>query len=87
MFSRSWQERVQDIIGSILAILARTESKNLDDVLSDSTVGKATMYDFIIIGEAARNVPPNIQAKAPDIPWRLMTGMRNVAAHECFKLT
>jgi uncharacterized protein with HEPN domain len=38
----------------------------------------------IIIGEAAINVPTEIQVLAPEIPWRLMSDMRNIVAHEHF---
>lgn len=40
-----------------------------------------------ILGEAARNVPPELQDQFPDIPWRNMVGTRNVIAHEYEKLT
>jgi uncharacterized protein with HEPN domain len=51
----------------------------------DETVTKAVLYDFVIIGEATRNIPVNIQSRYPQIPWRLMTGMRNVVVHEYFQ--
>ena len=37
-----------------------------------------------IIGEAARHIPPDVEAIHPQIPWRLMRDMRNVIAHEYF---
>jgi uncharacterized protein with HEPN domain len=33
-----------------------------------------------IIGEAAKHLPDEAQAKAPEIPWRLVTDMRNLLA-------
>jgi uncharacterized protein with HEPN domain len=51
----------------------------------DETVTKAVLYDFVIIGEATRNIPVNIQSRYPQIPWRLMAGMRNVVVHEYFR--
>lgn len=33
------------------------------------------------IAEAARHVPPDVEALYPQIPWRLMRDMRNVIAH------
>ena len=35
-----------------------------------------------VIGEAARQVSEQTRRRAPDIPWSLITGMRNVLAHE-----
>jgi len=37
-----------------------------------------------IIGEAATNIPEDIQEQHPDIPWYQMKGMRNVLIHEYF---
>jgi len=32
------------------------------------------------------NVPLDIQARFPDVPWKSMAGMRNVASHEYHRL-
>ncbi len=37
-----------------------------------------------IIGEAARRVSPELQSRHPEIPWRLLSGMRNRITHEYF---
>ena len=37
-----------------------------------------------IIGEAAGNLPKEVTARAPQIPWRLICDMRNVLAHAYF---
>jgi uncharacterized protein with HEPN domain len=38
------------------------------------------------IGEAARRLPPELQALAPDIPWPQIIGMRNVLVHGYFDI-
>ncbi|MCP2728578.1 DUF86 domain-containing protein [Symplocastrum sp. BBK-W-15] len=57
-----------------------------EEFAKNQTTVKAVLYDFIIIGEATRNVPKEIQSRYPLIPWRLMGGMRNVATHEYFQV-
>ena len=42
----------------------------------------AVERNFTIIGEAARQIPLDIQRKHPEIPWALMQGMRNILVHE-----
>lgn len=42
--------------------------------------------NLIIIGEAARNVPADIQQKYDDVKWRNIIGLRNVLTHEYFRL-
>lgn len=39
-------------------------------------------FALVVIGEAAGHVPDDIQASAPEIPWRKMRAMRT--AHEYF---
>lgn len=46
----------------------------------------AIVRNFIILGEAAKNVPAEMQGLDPDIPWRSITGFRDVVAHQYFQL-
>ena len=39
-----------------------------------------------VIGEAAVNIPTDIQERLPELPWRLMSNMRNLIAHEYFRV-
>lgn len=38
------------------------------------------------IGEAARHLPDEVTALAPDVPWAQVRGMRNVMAHAYFDI-
>ena len=86
MPSRSAQERIQDILNAIDSIQMRTNSMSFEEFSQNETIVKAVLYDLIIIGEAAINVPYNIQNLAPELPWRLMSDMRNIMAHEYFQV-
>lgn len=44
----------------------------------------AVSRNFEIIGEAAKNIPKEIQDKYPEMPWRKMYGLRNLISHEYF---
>ncbi len=86
MPSRDWRLRIQDINEAIDEILQWTEALTFEDFISDKKAIKAVLYDLGIIGEAARNIPPEIQLHYPHIPWRLMGDMRNVIFHEYFQI-
>ena len=86
MSSRSAKERVQDILNAIDSIQSRTAGMSFDQFSQDETIIKAVLYDLIVIGEAAINVPADIQALAPELPWRLMSDMRNIMAHKYFQV-
>jgi uncharacterized protein with HEPN domain len=41
----------------------------------------AVSHCLEIMGEAARHVPPEVQARCPEVAWRQMNDMRNVLIH------
>ena len=86
MPSRDWRLRIQDILQSIAEIQQRTSGLTFEEFQTDKTIAKAVLYDFVIIGEATRNIPVDIQSRYSQIPWRLMAGMRNVMTHEYFQI-
>ncbi|MGV2388094.1 MAG UNVERIFIED_CONTAM: DUF86 domain-containing protein [Microcystis novacekii LVE1205-3] len=86
MPSRDWRLRLQDIVESIDEILQRTAGMEFEGFTNNRTIVKAVLYDLGIIGEAARNIPSDIQLRYRQIPWRLMGDMRNVIFHEYFRV-
>ena len=87
MSSRDWQLRIQDILKAINSIQKRTQAMSFEEFAADETVIKAVLYDFIVISEAANNIAPEIKASTSNIPWRQMSAMRNIAAHEYFQVS
>jgi uncharacterized protein with HEPN domain len=47
---------------------------------------RAVEMNFIIIGEAANQIPEEIEEKYPTIPWSLMRAMRNRIVHAYFEV-
>ncbi len=86
MSSRDWSLRVRDILQAIDSIQQRTAGMTQADFEANETTVKAVLYDFIVMGEAAINIPAEIQARALDLPWQLMSDLRNVIAHEYFRV-
>lgn len=85
-FSRDWQLRVQDILQAALDIANFTEGLSFEEFEDNKMLVQSVLYNFMIIGEAAANIPEEIQQQYPKIPWRVMKGMRNVMAHEYFQV-
>ena len=82
MSRRLWKYRIADILESINKIQKYVADMDYDDFRNDEKTIDAVIRNFIVIGEAARNIPDYISAKYPNIPWRLMGDMRNFAVHE-----
>lgn len=45
-------------------------------------VQDAVIRNLEIVGEAAKRVPASLRERAPEVPWREMTGMRDKLAHD-----
>lgn len=84
--SRNWTLRIQDILKSIDTITQFLEGVTLAEFRKSRLIVDAVVRNFEIIGEASNHVPRTIQNLYPDIPWRDMTGMRNVLIHEYFDM-
>jgi len=84
--SRSWQERVEDILICAQNISQFTAGMSLENFLDDPRTVRAVAFEFTTMGEAARVIPVDIQERYPDVPWGKMQGIRNVLVHEYFRL-
>lgn len=52
--------------------------------LADDRTRDAVLRNLEVIGEAAKNLPDEVTARAPEIEWRKIRGMRDVLAHGYF---
>ncbi|MBE9214246.1 DUF86 domain-containing protein [Plectonema cf. radiosum LEGE 06105] len=86
MPSRDWRFRIGDMVQAIIAIQNRVANFSFADFQANETIAKAVFYDFLIIGEAPINIPPEVQLRYPKIPWRVIADMRNVMAHKYFQV-
>ncbi len=86
MPSRDWQLRIHDILQAITEIQQFVASMTFEGFQTDKKTAKAILYNFAVIGEAARHIPTAIQSRYPQVPWRLMSDMRNVLVHEYFQV-
>lgn len=51
------------------------------EFLEDVKTQDAVMFNLIILGEAANQIPREYQEKHPEIPWSSIIGTRNVIVH------
>jgi uncharacterized protein with HEPN domain len=72
---------VLDIVDSAERIMSLLQGVDIERFTSDPMLHDAVLYNLVIIGEAARYVPAEVQARHSDVPWRDMREMRNFVAH------
>lgn len=86
MSPRRWQDRIRDILDAIAEIQKFTHGMDYEAFKKDDKSVRAVEMNFIIIGEAATQIPEEIEEKYSNIPWSLMRAMRNRIVHVYFNL-
>jgi len=82
---RDPRARLRDMVEAIAAI-ERYRDRDKDAFEKDELLQTWFLRHLQIIGEAARSVPEDVRAMAPDIPWPKIIGMRNVLVHGYFEI-
>jgi uncharacterized protein with HEPN domain len=83
---RGWQNRIRDILDAIAEIRSFTGDLDYETFKEDNKAIRAVEMNFIIIGEAANQIPEEIEEKYATIPWSLMRAMRNRIVHAYFEV-
>ena len=77
--------RIEHIKDAILLINSFVQNQTETEFLADIKGQNAVLYQFLIIGEAIRNVDNTILNKYP-YPWHIPKSFRNFIAHEYHKI-
>lgn len=81
---RQWRIYLEDIVHAIEKIQRYSHDMTAEEFNSSDLVIDAVIRNLIVIGEAARQIPPEIETEYKDIPWQKMRGLRNIVVHEYF---
>jgi uncharacterized protein with HEPN domain len=84
--SRDYRLYLDDIASSCAKIMRYTAGLTFEAFLENELVYDAVLRNLEIIGEAAKNVPPDVRDRYPTTEWRKIAGLRDVLAHAYFGL-
>jgi len=84
---RTFVDYIEDVLQSINLIEEFTKDLTYEEFFRDIKTSYAVVRAIEIIGEATKNIPDEIKAELPHIPWRKMAGIRNKIAHEYFGIS
>jgi len=85
--ARDWKQRVQDILEATSRIERFTQNLTFDEFAANDMAVDAVIRNIAVIGEAARQIPPEIEGSSPHVPFREMRAIRNVVIHGYFAVS
>ena len=59
---------------------------SLEDFVADERTYDAVVRNLQIIGEAVKQIPPEVRDRYPAVEWRKIAGLRDILAHAYFSL-
>ena len=84
--SRSLKLYCDDILISCDKILRYTQGLDDNRFFADELRFDAVIRNLSVIGEAVKQIPPEIRNKYPHIEWRKIAGLRDILVHAYFYL-
>jgi uncharacterized protein with HEPN domain len=84
--SRHYKLRLQDILDAIEKIQRYVADFSADTFKTNEQLVDSVTMNLFIIGEAANRIPTDIQDHYSEIDWRNIIGLRNIVAHEYFRI-
>jgi uncharacterized protein with HEPN domain len=73
---------VRDMLRSIAAIEDYTAVVSREEFLENGLLQDAVIRRLEVLGEAAKRIPEDVRSKHPDVPWKEVSGLRDVLIHQ-----
>ena len=62
------------------------KSANNNSAADRALLADALLFQFVVIGEAVKNLSSELRDGEPEIPWRDIAGLRDLITHEYFRI-
>lgn len=82
--SRDWQPFLDDIRVAARKVVAFTAGLDFEAAHADARTWDAVLHNLMIIGEAAKQLPPEATALYPSVDWRNVRRFRDILVHHYF---
>lgn len=73
---------LEHILDRANKIIQFTQGMTESDFLDDEKTQSAVIRELEVIGEATKRISDNYKNSHTEIPWKLMSGMRDVLIHD-----
>ncbi|BCG48790.1 Protein of unknown function DUF86, BT0167 group [Citrifermentans bremense] len=80
--ARDIRDYLVDMSDAMQSIREFTQDMSYEEFCSDKKTIYAVTRAFEILGEAAKHIDEDTRCRYPDVPWRMIAGMRDKLIHE-----
>jgi uncharacterized protein with HEPN domain len=84
--ARNWSLFLQDMQLCCSKVLRYSQGLTRQHFLADEMLVDAVLRNLEVLVEAAKQIPPAVRERHPQVPWRRIAGLRDVLAHAYFGL-
>lgn len=81
---REFEDILDDIILACGRINEYCQNLTEEEFIADSKTVDAVIRNLEVIGEAIKQIPDWARTNHPDIPWRMIAGLRDILIHAYF---
>jgi uncharacterized protein with HEPN domain len=82
MSDKDWRLRLFHMRDQASKIIRYTTGMTFHELVEDEKTFDAVIRCFQVLGEAAKKVPPSFKLEHPSIPWKEITGLRDILVHD-----
>ena len=83
---RDYKVSLDDILEAVNRIETDTAGMDKAQFQADRKTIDAVVRNLEVIGEAVKNIPPEVRALSPNVTWSKIAGMRDILIHAYFNL-
>lgn len=77
---------LDDIREACALIVSRLRKKKLPDFIANSELQDSVLLRLIVIGEACKNLSEAVRKRHPEVQWKDMARLRDLAVHHYWKM-
>lgn len=85
--ARSANAHLADVLAEVDEIEAAVAGRTIEDFRREWLLHRSVERGIEIISEACRRLPPELQQRRPEVPWKEIIGIGSVLRHEYHRVS